>query len=82
MTEGKRTRRTRNEILQDKISKLEEQRKTLAGKISDIDKEVKKLEEELNNSRIDELAAKLQSTGLSVDEALAALDEAASAKKN
>ena len=66
--------------MQDKIDKLTAQKTTYTEKIKKIDEEVKALEEQLNNSRIDEITAKMTSTGLSVDEVLEAIEKAAAEK--
>lgn len=71
MAEGKtRTRRSRSEVINEKISTLTAQKEKYTQKIADIDEELKKLQEELNNSRTEEVMSAIASSPYSIDQVL------------
>lgn len=70
MAEGKRTRRSRSEVLQSKLEKLKEDQVKYTQKLQLIDDQIKQLEEELNEQRVDEVMAEITAQGLTIDQAL------------
>ena len=70
MAEGKRTRRSRSEVLQSRLEKLEEDQVKYTQKLQVIDDQIKQLEEELNEQRVDEVMAEITAQGLTIDQAL------------
>ena len=48
MAEGKRTRRSRSEVLQSKLEKLKEDQVKYTQKLQLIDDQIKQIEDELN----------------------------------
>ena len=70
MAEGKRTRRSRSEVLQSKLEKLKEDQVKYTQKLQVIDDQIKQLEEELNEQRVDEVMAEITAQGLTIDQAL------------
>lgn len=69
----KRTRRSRSEVLQEKLDKAKADREKYTQKIAELDKTISTLEEELTSSRSEEIMAEIAAQGLSIDEALAKL---------
>ena len=70
MAEGKRTRRSRSEVLQSKLEKLKEDQVKYTQKLQVIDDQIKQIEEELNEQRVDEVMAEFTAQGLTIDQAL------------
>lgn len=70
MAEGKRTRRSRSEVLQGKLEKLKEDQVKYTQKLQVIDDQIKQIEEELNEQRVDEVMAEITAQGLTIDQAL------------
>ena len=70
MAEGKRTRRSRSEVLQSKLEKLKEDQVKYTQKLQVIDDQIKQLEEELNEQRVDEVMAEITAQVLTIDQAL------------
>ena len=70
MAEGKRTRRSRSEVLQSKLEKLKEDQVKYTQKLQLIDDQIKQLEEKLNEQRVDEVMAEITAQGLTIDQAL------------
>lgn len=70
MVEGKRTRRSRSEVLQSKLEKLKEDQVKYTQKLQVIDDQIKQIEEELNEQRVDEVMAEITAQGLTIDQAL------------
>lgn len=70
MAEGKRTRRSRSEVLQSKLEKLKEDQVKYTQKIQAIDDQIKQIEDELNEQRVDEVMAEITAQGLTIDQAL------------
>ena len=66
----KRTRRSRSEVLQDKLAKLNADKEKYAQKVDSITKQIEELQEELNAQRIDEVLSVIQEQGLSIDQAI------------
>lgn len=66
----KRTRRSRSEVLQDKLAKLNADKEKYAQKVDSINKQIEELQEELNAQRIDEVLSVIQEQGLSIDQAI------------
>jgi prefoldin subunit 5 len=66
----KRTRRSRSEVLQDKLAKLNADKEKYAQKLDSITKQIEELQEELNAQRIDEVLSVIQEQGLSIDQAI------------
>ena len=66
----KRTRRSRSEVLQDKLAKLNADKEKYAQKVDSINKQIEELQEELNTQRIDEVLSVIQEQGLSIDQAI------------
>lgn len=66
----KRTRRSRSEVLQDKLAKLNADKEKYAQKLDSITKQIEELQEELNAQRIDEVLNVIQEQGLSIDQAI------------
>ena len=73
MAEEKRTRRSKTEVLSEKLEKAKVSREKAAAKVSALDDEIKKLEEELNAQRIDEVVSVINEQGLSIEDAIAKL---------
>lgn len=73
MAEGKRTRRSKTEVLSEKLEKAKASRDKAAAKVAALDEEIKKLEEELNAQRIDEVVSVINEQGLSIEDAIAKL---------
>ena len=69
----KRTRRSRSEVLSAKLEKAKSDKIKYENKISDLDEEITKLEDELNSERIDEVISVINEQGLSIDDAIAKL---------
>ena len=70
MAEGKRTRRSRSEVLQIKLEKLKEDQVKYTQKLQLIDDQIKQIEDELNEQRVDEVMAEITAQGLTIDQAL------------
>jgi flagellar capping protein FliD len=66
----KRTRRSRSEVLQGKLAKLNADKEKYAQKVDSINKQIEELQEELNAQRIDEVLSVIQEQGLSIDQAI------------
>ena len=66
----KRTRRSRSEVLQDKLAKLNADKEKYTQKLDSITKQIEELQEELNAQRIDEVLSVIQEQGLSIDQAI------------
>lgn len=69
----KRTRRSRSEVLSAKLEKAKSDKIKYENKISALDEEISKLEDELNSERIDEVISVINEQGLSIDDAIAKL---------
>ena len=69
MTE-KRTRRSKTEILQERLDKALSDKEKYTEKIAEIDETIQSLEEELNAQRIDEVMTVINEQGLSIDAAI------------
>lgn len=69
----KRTRRSKTEVLNAKLAKAKADKQRYAEKVSVLDEEIKKLEEELNAQRIDEVVSVINEQGLSIEDAIAKL---------
>ena len=70
MAEGKRTRRSRSEVLQSKLEKLKEDQVKYTQNLQVIDDQIKQIEDELNEQRVDEVMAEITAQGLTIDQAL------------
>ena len=70
MAEGKRTRRSRSEVLQSKLEKLKEDQVKYTQKLQVINDQIEQLEDELNEQRVDEVMAEITAQGLTIDQAL------------
>ena len=66
----KRTRRSRSEVLQGKLAKLNADKEKYTQKLDSITKQIEELQEELNAQRIDEVLSVIQEQGLSIDQAI------------
>ena len=66
----KRTRRSRSEVLQDKLAKLNADKEKYTQKLDSITKQIEELQEELKAQRIDEVLSVIQEQGLSIDQAI------------
>lgn len=66
----KRTRRSRSEVLQDKLEKAKADKEKYEEKIDELDNQIAELESELNAQRADEVMAEINALGLTVDQAL------------
>lgn len=66
----KRTRRSKTEVLQEKLNKAKADKDKYTAKISELDKTISTLEKELNSKRVDEVMAEISAQGLSIDQAL------------
>lgn len=66
----KRTRRSRSEVLQEKLDKAKADKEKYTQKIAELDETIKNLEEELNAQRIDEVMTVINEQGLSIDAAI------------
>ena len=64
----KRTRRSRSEVLQDKLAKLNADTEKYTQKLDSITKQIEELQEELNAQRIDEVLSVIQEQGLLIDQ--------------
>jgi len=69
----KRTRRSKTEVLNAKLAKAKVDKQRYAEKVAALDEEIKKLEEELNAQRIDEVVSVINEQGLSIEDAIAKL---------
>lgn len=69
----KRTRRSKAEILAAKLEKAKSDKQKYEEKVAALDEEIKKLEEELNAQRIDEVVSVINEQGLSIEDAIAKL---------
>lgn len=69
----KRTRRSKAEILAAKLEKAKSDKQKYEEKVAALDEEIKKLEEELNAQRIDEVVSVIKEQGLSIEDAIAKL---------
>lgn len=69
----KRTRRSKTEVLNAKLAKAKADKQRYAEKVAALDEEIKKLEEELNAQRIDEVVSVINEQGLSIEDAIAKL---------
>lgn len=70
MAEGKRTRRSRSEVLQSKLEKLKEDQVKYTQKLQLINDQIKQIEDELNEQHVDEVMAEITAQGLTIDQAL------------
>ena len=70
MAEGKRTRRSRSEVLQSKLEKLKEDQVKYTQKLQVINDQINQIEDELNEQRVDEVMAEITAQGLTIDQAL------------
>lgn len=66
----KRTRRSRTEVLQEKLDKAKADKQKYEEKIAELDETIKNIEEELNAQRVDEVMSIISEQGLSIDEAI------------
>lgn len=66
----KRTRRTRSEVIADKITKLQSDKEKYEAKIEEITSQIEQLQEELNAQRVDEVMTVINEEGLSIDQAI------------
>lgn len=69
----KRTRRSRAEVLSAKLEKAKADKQRYEEKAAALDEEIKRLEEELNSQRIDEVVSVINEQGLSIEDAIAKL---------
>ena len=69
----KRTRRTRSEIITDKIAKLTTDKEKYENKAKEISSQIEQLREELNAQRVDEVMAVISEQKLSIDQAIVKL---------
>lgn len=69
----KRTRRTRSEIITDKIAKLTADKEKYENKAKEISSQIEQLREELNAQRVDEVMAVISEQKLSIDQAIVKL---------
>ena len=69
----KRTRRTRSEIITDKIAKLTSDKEKYENKAKEISSQIEQLREELNAQRVDEVMAVISEQKLSIDQAIVKL---------
>jgi len=69
----KRTRRSKAEVLAAKLEKAKSDKQKYEEKVAALDEEIKKLEEELNAQRIDEVVSVINEQGLSIEDAIAKL---------
>lgn len=69
----KRTRRTRSEIITDKIAKLTADKEKYENKAKEIASQIEQLREELNAQRVDEVMAVISEQNLSIDQAIVKL---------
>ena len=69
----KRTRRTRSEIITDKIAKLTVDKEKYENKAKEIASQIEQLREELNAQRVDEVMAVISEQNLSIDQAIVKL---------
>ena len=69
----KRTRRSKAEVLAAKLEKSKSDKQKYEEKVAALDEEIKKLEEELNAQRIDEVVSVINEQGLSIEDAIAKL---------
>ena len=56
--------------MQSKLEKLKEDQVKYTQKLQVIDDQIKQLEEELNEQRVDEVMAEITAQGLTIDQAL------------
>ena len=61
-------RRSRSEVLQDKLAKLNADKEKCSQKLDSITKQIEELQEELNAQRIDEVLSVIQEQGLLIDQ--------------
>ena len=66
----KRTRRTRSEIITDKIAKLTADKEKYESKAKEISSQIEQLREELNAQRVDEVMAVISEQKLSIDQSI------------
>lgn len=66
----KRTRRTRSEVISDKIAKLTADKEKYTAKIEEITAQIEELTNELNAQRVDEVMATISEQGLTIDQAI------------
>ena len=71
-----RTRRTRTEVITEKLAKAKEDKEKYPAKIAELNDTIKKLEEELNSQRQDEVMAAIADSGVSIDDAIEAIRSA------
>ena len=57
-------------VLQSKLEKLKEDQVKYTQKLQVIDDQIKQIEEELNEQRVDEVMAEITAQGLTIDQAL------------
>ena len=69
----KRTRRSKAEVLAARLEKAKSDKQKYEEKVAALDEEIKKLEEELNAQRIDEVVSVINEQGLSIEDAIAKL---------
>lgn len=69
----KRTRRSKAEVLAAKLEKTKSDKQKYEEKVAALDEEIKKLEEELNAQRVDEVISVINEQGLSIEDAIAKL---------
>ena len=69
----KRTRRSKAEGVAAKLEKAKREKQKYEEKVAALDEEIKKLEEELNAQRIDEVVSVINEQGLSIEDAIAKL---------
>lgn len=69
----KRTRRSKAEVLAAKLEKSKSDKQKYEERVAALDEEIKKLEEELNAQRIDEVVSVINEQGLSIEDAIAKL---------
>ena len=69
----KRIRRSKTEVLNAKLAKAKADKQRYEEKVSALDEEIKRLEDELNAQRIDEVVSVINEQGLSIEDAIAKL---------
>lgn len=67
----KRVRRTRVQIIDDKIAKAQAEKEKYQAKIAELDEQIQALQDEQNTQRQDEVMEAIRSAGLSIDDAIA-----------
>lgn len=76
MATGKRNRRSKAEVINEKLAKAKADKARYQEKIAKIDGTIKKLEASLNSQRQDEVMAAIAQSGISIDDAIKAISSA------